>query len=155
MKSGDFQNIMARAVCYGKLSPYPSLQSASMIVQWQSPTAFMSKAPITVKSNAKAPIKKTPKELDFEEKRMQDMFLLLETMFLREETTVKLVLDCLYDIGSINLINQKVRRRPLNRVAKYVARFSKPVFRIFAWRWFTKNCPKLLTDWLYGKVSKF
>lgn len=118
----------------------------------------MSKAPITVKAEAvdsPAPITKTGTELDFEEKRLQDLFLLIETMFLREETTVKLVLECLYDIGSVNLINQKVRKRPLNRLAKYIARFSKPVFRIVAWRWFMKNVPTLLVNWLHGKVSKF
>jgi hypothetical protein len=114
----------------------------------------MSKAPITVKSTPPAPLAKTSEELTQEEKRLQDMFLLLETMFLREETTVKLVLDCLYDIGSVNLINKKVRTRPLNGIAKYIARLSKPVFRIVAWRWFMKNCPKLLVDWLYKKVSK-
>jgi hypothetical protein len=75
-------------------------------------------------------------------------------MFLREETTVKLVLECLYDIGAVNLINKKVRRRPLNLVMKAIARLSKPIFRIVAWRWFMKNCPTLLVNWLHGKVSK-
>jgi hypothetical protein len=115
----------------------------------------MSKAPITVQSEVVAPLTKTSQEREFEEKRLQDMLLLLETMFLREETTVKLVLECLYDIGAVNLINKKVRRRPLNRIAKAIARFSKPVFRILAWRWFMKNCPTLLVNWLHGKVSKF
>lgn len=114
----------------------------------------MSKAPITVKANATAPLAKTAEEIAQEEKRLQDIFLLLETMFLREETTVKLVLDCLYDIGSVNLINKKVRTRPLNGIMKSIARLSKPVFRIVAWRWFMKNCPKLLVDWLHRKVSK-
>lgn len=30
---------------------------------------------------------------------------------------------------------------------------SKPAFRIFAWRWFRKNCPILITNWLYQQVS--
>ncbi|MGB2925147.1 MAG: hypothetical protein WBB82_07585, partial [Limnothrix sp.] len=111
-------------------------------------------APITVKSESpSAPIAKTAAELTLEEKRLQDLLLLFETMFLREETTVKLIIDCLYDIGSVDLINKKVRRRPLNRIAKYISRLSKPVFRIVAWRWFMKNCPKLLVDWVYGKVT--
>ena len=114
----------------------------------------MPKAPITINAESDSPLAKTPEELEQEEKRLQDLFLLLETMFLREETTVKLVLECLYDIGSINMINTKVRKKPLNGIAKYIARLSKPVFRIVAWRWFMKNCPKLLVDWLHGKVSK-
>ena len=115
----------------------------------------MSKAPITVKSEEMSgPLAKTAEELQAEEKRLQDLFLLIETMFLREETTVKLILECLYDIGSVNLINKKVRKRPLNGIMKYIARLSKPVFRIVAWRWFMKNCPKLLVNWLHGKVSK-
>lgn len=114
----------------------------------------MAKAPITVKSEPVGPLAKTAEELAVEEKRLQDLFLLIETMFLREETTVKLILECLYDIGSVNLINKKVRKRPLNRLMKYIARLSKPIFRIVAWRWFMKNCPKLLVDWLYGKVTK-
>ena len=114
----------------------------------------MSKAPITVKSEEMSgPLAKTAEELQAEEKRLQDLFLLIETMFLREETTVKLILECLYDIGSVNLINKKVRKRPLNGIMKYIARLSKPVFRIVAWRWFMKNCPKLLVNWLHGKVS--
>ena len=116
----------------------------------------MSKAPITVKSEeVSTALAKTAEELGIEEKRLQDMFLLLETMFLREETTVKLVLDCLYDIGSVNLINKKVTKPPLNGLVKYIARLSRPVFRVVAWRWFMKNCPKLLVDWLHGKVSNF
>jgi len=114
----------------------------------------MAKSPITVKSEPVGSLAKTSEELALEEKRLQDLFLLIETMFLREETTVKLILECLYDIGSVNLINKKVQKRPLNRVMKYIARLSKPVFRIVAWRWFMKNCPKLLVDWLHGKVTK-
>ena len=114
----------------------------------------MSQAPISVKSEeVPAPLAKTAEELREEEKRLQDLFVLIEKMFLREETTVKLIIDCLYDIGSVNIINKKFRKRPLNGMMKYIARLSKPVFRIVAWRWFTKNAPKILVDWLHGKVS--
>lgn len=88
----------------------------------------------------------------FEQARMTDVTLLLETMFIREEATVEQILDCLYDIGSINLINQRVQKRSLNRIAKWIAQHSKPIFRIIALRWFKRNCPNLITDWLYTQV---
>lgn len=111
----------------------------------------MAQAPIT-KAQSTA-IVKTTAEMDFEQKRMQDVLLLLENMTLREEATIKLILDCLYDVGSINYLNRKVPQPSLNRLMRYIARFSKPVFRVVAWRWFTKNCPQLITNWLYRKVS--
>lgn len=30
---------------------------------------------------------------------------------------------------------------------------SKPAFRFFAMRWLKKNCPELITKWLYSKVA--
>ena len=84
---------------------------------------------------------------------MHDVLLLLEHLVRNEETTVKLILDCLYDVGSVNLINQKLRSRTLNGLMKWIAKLSKPVFRIVALRWFKKNCPHLLTNWLYSKVK--
>lgn len=88
----------------------------------------------------------------FEQARMTDVSFLLETMFLKEKATVEQILDCLYDIGSINLIDQRVKRQSLNRIAKWIARYSKPIFRIIAFRWFKRNCPTLITDWLYTQV---
>ncbi|WP_346291648.1 hypothetical protein [Sphaerothrix gracilis] len=84
--------------------------------------------------------------------RMHDVHLILENLFMREEATVKLVLDCLYDVGSVNLINERFTNRPLNRVMKMIAKMTKPAFRFFAVRWFQKNCPRLISDWLYTQV---
>ncbi|OLP19982.1 hypothetical protein BST81_02605 [Leptolyngbya sp. 'hensonii'] len=92
-------------------------------------------------------------EAELEAKRMQDIRLLLENLGLREEATIKLIIECLYDVGSVNLINQKIRRRRLNRLMKSVSRLSRPVFRMIAIRWFHKNCPQLIADWLQRKVS--
>jgi hypothetical protein len=89
----------------------------------------------------------------FEQARMTDVTFLLEAMFIKEEATVEQILDCLYDIGSINLIDQRVQRRSLNRIAKWIAQHSKPIFRIIALRWFKRNCPNLITDWLYTQVK--
>ncbi|MDB9372919.1 hypothetical protein [Nodularia sphaerocarpa] len=88
-----------------------------------------------------------------EKELTHDVLLLLQNLISREETTVKLVLDSLYDVGSINLINHKFRSRTLNRTLKLISRTSKPVFRIFAWRWFQKNGSQLITNWLESKVT--
>ena len=88
-----------------------------------------------------------------EAERMRDVLLLLQNLINSEEATVKLILDCLYDVGSVNLINQKLRLKPLNRVMKLIARMSKPVFKTLALNWFKKNCPQLITNWLHTQVS--
>lgn len=88
-----------------------------------------------------------------EAERIHDVLLLLQNLINSEEATVKLIMDCLYDVGSVNLINQKLRSKPLNRVMKLIARMSKPVFRTLAFNWFKKNCPQLITSWLHTQVS--
>ncbi|MCW5315877.1 hypothetical protein GTQ43_19285 [Nostoc sp. KVJ3] len=92
-------------------------------------------------------------EKQVEAERMRDVMLLLQNLINSEEATVKLILDSLYDVGSVNLINQKLRLKPLNRVMKLIARMSKPVFRTLAFNWFKKNCPQLITNWLHSKVT--
>lgn len=88
-----------------------------------------------------------------QQERMHDVLLLINHLAKNEETTVKLILDALYDIASVNLINKKLRNRSLNGMARAIAKMSKPVFKIFALHWFQKNCPKLIADWLYLQVS--
>jgi hypothetical protein len=102
-------------------------------------------------NSVNSPEKLAPQPIEAE--RMHDIQLLLQNLFNSEEATIKLIIDCLYDIGSVNLINQKLRFRPLNRVIKLIAKMSKPVFRVFAWYWFKQNCPQLITNWLQSKVS--
>jgi hypothetical protein len=87
------------------------------------------------------------------QQRMSDVLLLIESLVEREETTVKMILDCLYDVGSVNLINKKFKFKILNRLMKWIAGKSKPVFRIIALRWFKKNCPQLIANWLHSKVK--
>lgn len=91
-------------------------------------------------------------ESHVELERMQNVLLLLDNLAQREEATVKSILDCLYDVGSARLINQKVNVKVLRGPLKGIARFSKPVFRIFALRWFKRNFPRLTTHWLYKQV---
>jgi hypothetical protein len=92
-------------------------------------------------------------EEKFQQRRRQDILLLLQSLAEREEATVKMILDCLYDIGSANLINKKFPSRPINKMMKSIAGMSKPIFRVFAFRWFKKNCPQLISRWLYSKVT--
>ena len=84
--------------------------------------------------------------------RMRDVLLMLEGLVNREETTAKIILDCLYDVGSVHLINQKTPCRHLTGMMKLIARLSKPAFRFFALRWFKRTCPRLITDWLHSQV---
>jgi hypothetical protein len=93
------------------------------------------------------------KEKEKEQELMHDVLVLLENLISREETTVKLIMDSLYDVGSINLINHKFHSQTLNRLLKLISRTSKPVFRIFAWRWFQNNGPQLITNWIQTKIT--
>ncbi len=113
----------------------------------------MSDAIQVVSQPATAEITKTPEEMRREQERMRDVSILLENLFANEEATIKLIIDCLYDVGSVNVANRKVRWRSANQLAKLMARTSKPVFRIIAWRWFRKNCAELVAKWLATKVS--
>jgi hypothetical protein len=88
-----------------------------------------------------------------EEERFHDVLLLISHLLKSEEVTVNLIINCLYDVGSVNLINKKIRSRPLNATALGVARMSKPVFRIIAINWVYKNVPRLATNWLRSKVT--
>lgn len=88
-----------------------------------------------------------------EQERMRDVSLLLQHLVQKEEVTFKLILDCLYDIGSVNLIDQKFKIQSLNRLMKAIAVMTKPIFRIFAFRWVKKNCPQMIADWLHQQVK--
>ena len=85
--------------------------------------------------------------------RMDDARLLLESLSKREKVTITLIIDCLYDVGSANLINNNLNSRSLKGISKLVAKTSKPAFKTIAWIWFSRNVPELLTEWLAEKVS--
>ena len=87
------------------------------------------------------------------QERMRDVFLLLQQLVEREEITLRLIVDCLYDVGTVNIINKKYQNKPMNRFLKAIASMSKPILRAVALRWVKKNLPLLLTDWLEKKVS--
>lgn len=96
---------------------------------------------------------KLPTEAEREEQLMHDVLLLLDNLIQREEVTVKMILNCLYDAGATNLINQKFPSRSLNKSLKLISKMSKPAFKMIAWQWFKQNCPKLITDWLRSKIE--
>ncbi len=85
--------------------------------------------------------------------KKHDVLLLLQHLAEREEITVKIILDSLYDIGSANLINNKFRSRPLKILVGKISKLSKPAFRVVAYYWFKRNCPQLITDWLVEQVA--
>lgn len=87
------------------------------------------------------------------QERMRDVTLLLQQLVEREETSLKLIIDCLIDVGSINYANHKLHNPSLNKMMKVLVGYIKPVARMVALRWLKKNLPNLLTTWLEGKVS--
>ncbi|WP_200929842.1 hypothetical protein [Nostoc piscinale] len=36
---------------------------------------------------------------------------------------------------------------------KMIVRMSKPIFRVYAWRWFRKKSPLLIANWLQTQVA--
>jgi hypothetical protein len=100
-----------------------------------------------------APSQLAPRRLaqdaQMEAERMQDVVLLLERLAAHDETTVRLIMDCLYDVGSVHFVNKKLQNPILNQLMRASTRMSKPVFRLFAVKWFQKHCPQMIADWLY------
>ncbi len=94
-----------------------------------------------------------PLRKKIEEQRMHDVLLLLENLTEREEASIKLIVDNLYDVGAANLIDQRFRSRTLNGSLKLISRVSKPAFKVIAWKWYKSNCPKLIVDWLRTQVA--
>jgi hypothetical protein len=94
----------------------------------------------------------SPEELKKKE-RMRDVTLLIQQLVEREETSLKLIIDCLIDVGSINYANHKLQNSSLNKIMKVLVGYIKPVARVVALKWIKKNLPGLLTSWLEAKVS--
>lgn len=87
------------------------------------------------------------------QERMRDVTLLLQQLIEREEVTLKLIIDCLIDVGSINYANNKLHNPSLSKMMKVLVGYIKPVARMAALFWLKRNLPDLLTAWLEGKVS--
>ena len=87
------------------------------------------------------------------QERMRDVTLLLQQIVEREEVALKLIIDSLIDVGSINYANRKLHNPPLNKIMKVLVGYIKPVARMVALYWLKRNLPDLLTAWLESKVS--
>lgn len=96
---------------------------------------------------------KTSQENRFEKERKRDVLILIQHLIESQAVTAKLIIDCLYDIGSVNLINQKVRWRPLNKTLKAITWMPKPFFRLAALYWLKNSSPQIIANWLYSKVA--
>ena len=90
---------------------------------------------------------------NFEEERIHDVRLILENLVSKEELNIKLILDCLYDVGIANLIDQKFHHRTLKGSLKIIAKLSKPACKEIAWRWLRKKIPQLITNLLYEEIN--
>lgn len=88
-----------------------------------------------------------------EQEKLHDTLLLLDHLFRREEATAKMILGNLYDIATINLINNKVPVKMTHPFLKLITKTSKPVASIIAVRAFQTYCPKLINDYLYSLVE--
>jgi len=87
------------------------------------------------------------------QERMRDVTLLLQQIVEREEVALKLIIDSLIDVGSINYANNKLHNPPLSKIMKVLVGYIKPVARMVALYWLKRNLPDLLTAWLEAKVS--
>jgi hypothetical protein len=97
---------------------------------------------------------KTTAEQNREQERLHEIFILLQQLFQREEATAKRIIECLYDIGTVNWINKNIRLFPFNSLFKYMMRFPKPLAKILTLKlYFQPKCPILITDWLYTLVE--
>ncbi|MGL5836638.1 MAG: hypothetical protein ACRC1Z_25925 [Waterburya sp.] len=105
--------------------------------------------------SSEKPLKAKPisnEELKKQE-RMRDVTLLLQQIVEREEVALKLIIDSLIDVGSINYANNKVHKPTLNKIMKILVGYVKPIARMAALFWLKRNLPNLLTAWLEAKVS--
>ena len=67
-------------------------------------------------------------EKENEEQVINQVRLLLKTLISQEEITIKEIIDCLYDVGSVNLVNQRFKFGTLNKTLKFITKMSKPAF---------------------------
>ena len=92
-------------------------------------------------------------EKEKEKQLINELRLLVKTLIYQEEITIKSIMDCLYDVGSTNLVNQKFKFGTLNKTLKFMTKMSKPAVKMLAWQWAKKNSPDLITNWLQSKVT--
>ncbi len=97
---------------------------------------------------------KTTAEYQLEQQRLEEILLLLDQLFKREEVAAKSIVGCLYDIAMINIINKYCPIWGINNTLKFLSRFPRPVAKSLGVKLYLQpKCPKLITDWLYTLVE--
>jgi hypothetical protein len=91
-------------------------------------------------------------EQRLEAERMQEVMFMLKNLLDREQITVKAIISCLLDVGTIHFINDRVQIRPLRPLARPLAKVSKPALVFVAHRWVQRKCPQLITNWLQRRI---
>ena len=82
----------------------------------------------------------------------QRVMLLLEDLIDRERHTLDAIMQSLFEIGSVNFVNQRVRVRFLRPVIRPAVKLSKPVLTHVGYRWFRKKGPRLIVNWLFRRI---
>jgi hypothetical protein len=91
-------------------------------------------------------------EQRLEAERMQEVMFMLKNLLDREQITVKAIISCLLDVGTIHFINDRIQIRPLRPLARPLAKVSKPALVFFANRWIQRKCPQMITNWLQRRI---
>jgi hypothetical protein len=91
-------------------------------------------------------------EQRLEAERMQEVMFMLKNLLDREQITVKAIISCLLDVGTIHFINDRVQIRPLRPLARPLAKVSKPALVFVANRWVQQKCPQIITNWLQRRI---
>jgi hypothetical protein len=91
-------------------------------------------------------------EQRLEAERMQEVRFMLKNLLDREQITVKAIISCLLDVGTIHFINDRVQIRPLRSLARPLVKVSKPALVFVANRWVQKRCPQIITNWLQRRI---
>jgi hypothetical protein len=91
-------------------------------------------------------------EQRLEAERMQEVMFMLKNLLDREQITIKAIISCLLDVGTIHFINDRVQIRPLRPLARPLAKMSKPALVFVANRWVQRKCPQLITNWLQRRI---
>ncbi|NEO85364.1 MAG: urate hydroxylase PuuD [Spirulina sp. SIO3F2] len=118
------------------------------------PEILPSLGTVTVNTELRLIVTRPPEISESEEQRkVQEILLILEQLVQREDATVRFIMERLYDIGLINVMNKKVKTHPLGHIVKPLGRASRGSFRSIGTWWFQAHGPKLITDWLYTLVN--
>lgn len=88
-----------------------------------------------------------------QEQHMHEVTLLLRQLFENEGGLAKRVIGHLYDVATVNIIDQKINNGFLNKSARAIARTAKPLAGPVGYMWLQRNCPELIANWLDEQVS--